>query len=78
MLLLELTGAVPVVVIASVLDAEVPLSAEQKHTVWYETRNKETQKHSSESNKHMVVVESTSSSIPLIVYSLADNTNDSA
>ena len=78
MLLLELTGAVPVVVIASVLDAEVPFSAEQKHTVWYETRNKETQKQSSESNKHMVVVESTSSSIPFIVYSLADNTNDSA
>ena len=67
-LLLELTGAVPVVVIAlsSVLDAEVPPSAEQKHTIWRETRNKETQKHSSEFIKHMVVVESKSSSIPFI------------
>ena len=54
--LLELTETVPVVVIAlSVLDAEVPPSAEQKHTIWRETRNKETQKHSSEGNKHMVV-----------------------
>ena len=85
--LLELTETVPVVVIAlSVLDAEVPpsaevlvpSSAEQKHTIWRETRNKETQKHSSEGNKHMVVhvVESKSSSIPFMVYSLADNKND--
>ena len=55
-LLLELNGTVPVVVIglSSVLDTEVPFSAEQKHTIWHETRNKEIQKHSSESNKHMV------------------------
>ena len=39
-LLLELTGAVPSMVIglSSVLDAEVPSSAEQKHTIWYVTR----------------------------------------
>ena len=50
-LLLELTGAVSVVVIAlSVLDAEVPSSAQQKHTTWHVTWNKETQKHSSADN----------------------------
>ena len=78
-LLLELTETVPVVVIAlSVLDAEVPPSAEQKHTIWRETRNKETQKHSSEGNKHMVlhVVQSKSSSNLFMVYSLVDNKND--
>ena len=75
-LLLEMTGAVAVVVIglSSVLDAEVPSSAEPKHTIWHETRYKETQKHSSEGNKHMVVIEHKSSSTP---FSLADNTNDS-
>ena len=68
-LLLELTGVVPVVVFAlSVLDAKVPSSAEQKHTIWHETRNKETQKHSSEGNKHMVVVESKMSPSPFLVY----------
>ena len=42
-LLLELTGAVPSMVIglSSVLDAEVPSSAEQKHIIWHVTRNKE-------------------------------------
>ena len=68
-LLLELTGAVPVVVFAlSVLDAEVSSSAEQKYTIWHEIRNKETQKHSSEGNKHMVVVESKMSPSPYLVY----------
>ena len=42
-LLLELIGAVPSMVIglSSVLDAEVPSSAEQKHIIWHVTRNKE-------------------------------------
>ena len=49
----------------------VPSSAEQKHIIWHITRNKETQKHSSECNKTMVVVES-----KIMVYTLADSTND--
>ena len=65
--LVELTEAVSVVVIglSSVLDAEVPSSAEQKHIIWHVTRNKVTQKHSSDGNEHMVVVESKMSPTPM-------------
>ena len=46
----------------------VPSAAEQKHRIWHETRNRQTQKHSMEGNKHMVVVESKMSPTPFLVY----------
>ena len=46
----------------------VPSAAEQKHTTWHETRNRKTQKHSSEGNKHMALVESKMSPTPFLVY----------
>ena len=71
-LLVELTEAVPVG-LSSVLDAEVPFSAEQKHIIWHVTRNKVTQKHSSDGNEHMVVVESKMSPTPLTTACMYNN-----
>ena len=54
--------------VTAMMSGVVPSAAEQKHTIWHETRNRQTQKHSSEGNKHMVLVESKMSPTPFLVY----------
>ena len=44
--------------VTAMMSGVVPSAAEQKYTIWHETRNRQTQKHSSEGNKYIVLVES--------------------
>ena len=61
-------------VTAMMSGAVVPSAAEQKHTIWHETRNRKTQKHSSEGNKHGSGREQ---NVTHSIFGLlADNTND--
>ena len=44
--------------VTAMMSGVVPSAAEQKYTIWHETRNRQTQKYSSEGNKYIVLVES--------------------